>query len=150
LIERVFGVYEDCGLYIDKKHLLIKAFIFHLVFQGLNFLRFYLVFVALRVNLPPITILWISMLVLLALSVPISIGGIGVREAGFAWLLTLYGIEPERGMLLGGIISIQFFLNVWIGAILNIMLARHSLQDTGCGDKGKTTAVPHTFRHPTK
>lgn len=127
LFSRIIGIYEDCGLYIGKKHLLFKAFIFQLFYQILLFSALYLVFVALRVDLPPITILWISMLVWLLLSVPISIGGIGVRETGFAWLLTLYGIAPETGILLGGLLSIHFFLSAVLGAILNMLEKRHSI-----------------------
>jgi uncharacterized protein (TIRG00374 family) len=121
LPRRILGVYEDCGLYVDKRHLLVKSFAYHLLFQALNFLRFYLVFVALGVDLPFITILWISALVLLILSLPITIAGFGLREMGFAWVLALYGIDPERGVILGGMISLQVFLNIGIGAILNML-----------------------------
>lgn len=121
LLRKILGIYEDCGLYVDKRHLLLKGFAHHLVFQALNFLRFYLVFVALGVDLPFITILWISALVLLILSLPITIAGIGLRETGFAWVLALYGIDPERGVILGGMISLQVFLNIGIGAILNML-----------------------------
>ena len=79
-----------------------------------------LVFTALNVNIHPLSVLWISMFVLLIVSLPISLGGIGVRETGFAWLLSIYGIEPEKGMLVGGMISIQFLLNVCLGAVMNI------------------------------
>ncbi|MGD8985476.1 MAG: lysylphosphatidylglycerol synthase transmembrane domain-containing protein [Desulfobacteraceae bacterium] len=121
LPRRMLGIYEDCGLYVDKRHLLLKGFAHHLVFQALNFLRFYLVFVALGVDLPFITILWISALVLLILSLPITIAGFGLRETGFAWVLALYGIDPERGVILGAMISLQVFLNIGIGAILNML-----------------------------
>ena len=121
LLGRILGIYEDCGLYVDKRHLLLKGFAHHLVFQALNFLRFYLVFVALGVDLPFITILWISALVLLILSLPITIAGFGLRETGFAWVLALYGIDPERGVILGAMISLQVFLNIGIGAILNML-----------------------------
>jgi uncharacterized protein (TIRG00374 family) len=119
LARRILGIYEDCGLYVDKRHLLLESFAYHLLFQALNFLRLYLVFIALSVDLPFITILWMSALVLLILSLPITIAGFGLREMGFAWVLTLYGIDPERGVILGGMISLQVFLNIGIGAILN-------------------------------
>ena len=137
LLGRILGIYEDCGLYIDKRRLLIKAFIFHLLYQSLNFIRFYFVFVALGVDLPFITILWTSALILLVISVPFSIGGIGVRESGFAWFLALYGIEPGKGALLGAMISIQFFLNVGMGAVLSMVGARHSVQGTCHGEEDK-------------
>ena len=119
LARRILGIYEDCGLYVNRRHLLLESFAYHLLYQALTFLRFYLVFVALRVDLPFITVLWMSALVLLIRSLPITIAGFGLREMGFAWVLTLYGIDPERGVILGGMISLQVLLNIGIGAILN-------------------------------
>lgn len=129
LVQKFLGIYEDCGLYIDKRHLLIKAFIFNLIYQVLTFMRLYLIFVALSVDLPAITILWISMLVFLIMNLPISIGGLGVRESGFAWLLVLYNIEPERGALIGGIVSIQMFMNTAIGAVFNMLETKHPAEN---------------------
>ncbi len=126
LAGKITGIYEDCGLYIDNRALLIKAFFFNLLYTGMMFVRFYLVFFALGLALHPLTILWVSMLVLLVISLPLSIGGIGVRETGFAWLLVLYGVEPEKGMILGGMISIQMLLNIGVGAVLNMMETKHS------------------------
>ena len=120
-IVRIIRIYDDLGLYLDKKHLIFRAYIFHLIFQILNFIRFYLVFIALNVNLPFVTILWMVGTVLLILSIPISFAGLGVREGGFAWLLALYGIGADKGVLLGVIISIQVFLNAGIGGILSMM-----------------------------
>jgi uncharacterized protein (TIRG00374 family) len=126
LLGKILRVYEDFGLYIDKRHLLFKAFLFHLLYQGFTFLQFYLLFAAIDLNFPSLTILWISMLVMLILTLPISIGGLGVRETGFAWLLALYGIDPERGVILGGMMFIHLILNAGLGAILNISEARHT------------------------
>jgi uncharacterized protein (TIRG00374 family) len=124
LLAKILRVYEDFGLYIDKRHLLFKAFLFHLLYQGFTFLHFYLLFAAIDVNFPSLTILWISMLVMLILTLPISIGGLGVRETGFAWLLALYGIDPERGIILGGMMFIHLILNAGLGAILNVSETR--------------------------
>lgn len=126
LLMKILGIYEDCGLYVHKRHLLLKSFAYHLLFQALNFLRLYLVFVALRVDLPFITILWISASVLLILSLPITLAGIGLRETGFAWFLALYGIEPEKGVILGGMLSLQLFMNRGLGALLDMLETRSS------------------------
>lgn len=126
LLGKILRVYEDFGIYIDKRHLLIKAFLFHSLYQGLSFLYFCLLFVAIGVTLPSVTILWISMLVMLVLTLPITIGGLGVREAGFAWLLALYGIDPEKGVILGGMIFIHLILNVGVGAVLNMLEKGHA------------------------
>ena len=126
LAKKMLGIYEDCGLYLDKRHLLLKSFAYHLLFQALNFLRLYLVFVALRVDLPFMKILWISASVLLILSLPITIAGIGLRETGFAWFMALYGIEPEKGAILGGMLSLQLFMNRGLGALLDVLETKSS------------------------
>ena len=127
-IEMILGIYEDFGLYKEKRDILLKAFLPHLFYQGLSFLYFYLMFGAMDLNLPPATILWISMFVMLILTLPITIGGLGVREGSLAWLLALYGIDPERGVILGGMIFIHLILNVGLGAILNLLETAHSSQ----------------------
>ncbi|MBL6995924.1 lysylphosphatidylglycerol synthase transmembrane domain-containing protein [Desulfobacula sp.] len=126
LIRNILGIYEDIELYVKNRHLLIKAFIPHMFFQALDFIHLYLLFVALSVNLPIITILWISMLVLLIMTIPFTIGGLGVREAGLAWFLSLYGFNPETGVLLGGMMFMQLCLHAGLGAILNILETRQS------------------------
>lgn len=130
-IQKVLDVYKDCGIYIERRRIIIKAFVFHLAYQGLTFVQLYFLFVALQVDLSIVTIIWISMLVLLLMNIPISIGGLGLRESGFAWLLALYGIAPERGALLGGLLSCQVFIHVGIGAVINLLESRRPVQGDG-------------------
>ncbi len=131
MVTKITDIYHEFGMYVNKKQLILEASVFHLVYQTINLIRFYLVFIALGIELSPFTIMWISMIVLLILVLPISIGGLGMRETGFAWFLTLYGIEPEKGILLGGMISIQMLLNVGIGAVLNIFEKRQTNRNQG-------------------
>ena len=119
--QKLFGIYEDLGLYLDKRPHFIKAFTHHLVFQSLLFLRIYLVFLAVRVDLPAVTILWISMLVIMLLMIPITVAGIGLRESSFAGLLALYGIEREVGAVIGVLLSVQVLMNAGIGSVLNVI-----------------------------
>ena len=135
LAGKIVGVYEDFGLYLHRKHLIRKAFAAHLVYQGMSFIYFFLLFMALRLELPWGTILWISMLVMLILTLPISIGGLGVRESGFALLLGFYGIDPAKGVVLGGLIFIHLILNVVLGAILNLIENDYSIKQQPGGSK---------------
>ena len=135
LAGKIVGVYEDFGLYLHRKHLIRKAFAAHLVYQGMSFVYFFLLFMALQLDLPWGTILWISMLVMLILTLPISIGGLGVRESGFALLLGFYGIDPEKGVVLGGLIFIHLILNVVLGAALNLLESDYSIKQQAGGSK---------------
>ncbi|MEW6443459.1 MAG: lysylphosphatidylglycerol synthase transmembrane domain-containing protein [bacterium] len=78
-------------------------------------LLFLCLFFALRVHLPVLDILWISSLVFLVQTLPISLAGIGVRESGFAYLLGLYGIPPEKGVLIGVLFGALFLIRCLVG-----------------------------------
>ncbi len=120
-IKKTLGIYEDFGLYIKNRRFIARSFGFHVVYQGLNFIRFFLVFAALQVQLPLLTIIWISALILLVLIIPVSLAGFGVRESGFAWIVTLYGIQPEVGVLIGVLLSCHVLMNAIIGATIRVM-----------------------------
>jgi len=94
------------------------AFLFSLVLQMGLLLMFTLLFFALRVPLPVFDILWISSLVFLVQTLPISLAGIGVRESGFAYLVSLYDIPPENGVLIGVLFGLLFFMRSLVGIAL--------------------------------
>lgn len=53
-------------------------------------------------------------LVSLAMVLPISISGVGVREGGLAFLLSRFGVSPEQGVALG----LLWFLATIVGGVL--------------------------------
>ncbi|MEM7058123.1 MAG: lysylphosphatidylglycerol synthase transmembrane domain-containing protein [Pseudomonadota bacterium] len=56
--------------------------------------------------------------------VPVSIGGIGVREASFALLFSGIGVPPEQGAALGALVSVTSVLGVIAGGLLVLILPR--------------------------
>ena len=125
---QILDVYKDSNLYFDNRNLLTHAFFFSLLFQLLFFIRIYLIFIALNIDLSFTTILWVSIFVVLLINIPISFAGFGMRESGFALMLSFYGISPAQGMLVGGLMSLQVLMHVGIGAILNILEKKNALQ----------------------
>lgn len=123
-IRTIFGIYEDSELYQKNKGLFFKAFISQGIFQAVNLLRFYFVFMCLHVTIPFWAIICISTIMQLLQFIPISFAGMGVRESGFAFFLSLYGIEPEIGVLIGVVLSSHIILNSLIGAILTFFEAK--------------------------
>lgn len=68
-----------------------------------------------------IEIAWISSLVLLLQMIPVSIAGIGVREGGYAYLFMVFGLSPEKGVLIGILLFSQMILFATIGGILELL-----------------------------
>ena len=52
--------------------------------------------------------------VALMTSLPVSIGGVGVREGGLAWMLASYGVSEEMGVTLG----LLWFLTTITGGMI--------------------------------
>ena len=116
----VFSVPDDVDVYRRNPRALLKALGAHLLFQLTWCLRAVLVFAALRVTVPLSTMVWMSMLMALITMIPISFAGFGVREFGFSWLTTLYGLGPETGLLVGAAFSLQITLTALLGGIANM------------------------------
>jgi uncharacterized membrane protein YbhN (UPF0104 family) len=74
---------------------------------------------ALPLNL--IDILWMASLVLMLQTLPISFAGIGLREGAYAYLFTLYGLPPEKGVLIGLLFFSQMLIMAFVGGVLELM-----------------------------
>jgi uncharacterized membrane protein YbhN (UPF0104 family) len=72
-----------------------------LVVQGLNVLCVMALGFALQLDVPAVAYCVAVPLVALATAVPISLAGVGVREAGMAVLLAPYGLPEPKGIALG-------------------------------------------------
>ena len=94
--------------------ILALGLFWHLFFLG----RMFLLFHALLLPLGFIDIVWISSLVLLLQILPISLGGIGVREGAYAYLFSLHHLPPEQGVMIGVLFFSQMVLFAFIGGML--------------------------------
>jgi uncharacterized protein (TIRG00374 family) len=83
--------------------------------------RMVLLFLSLHISLSIIDISWMCSLVLLLQVLPISFAGIGVREGAYAYLFPLFGLPPEKGIIIGILFFTQMFTLASIGAILNLL-----------------------------
>ncbi len=97
--------YSLCGF------ILILGLFWHLFFLG----RMFLLFQGLFLPLGFMDVVWMSSLVLLLQILPISLGGIGIREGAYAYLFSLYNLPPEQGVLIGALFFSQMVLFAVIG-----------------------------------
>lgn len=119
--KKLIGVHEHLVPYARAPRHVAEAFFHHMVYQLMNLLRFYLAFLAVGVRLPMHTVIWMSMLMIFVNNLPVSFAGLGVRETGFAWILALYGLAPETGVVLGAAISAQTLMLVAMGGAMALM-----------------------------
>lgn len=90
------------------------------------FFQFILVYInyflgkSIGINIPIYDWLWIFGLISLALFLPVTYAGLGIREASMISLLGLFSIEPEKSMLLSFLILGIQLTGVSIGFLMNL------------------------------
>lgn len=119
-VKAILGAYHDIGAFAGRPAVLLKAIVYQAIFFGFSFSGMSLFFGALGLDVGVATMLWISMLVTLLQSIPVSFAGFGVREAGYSFLLGLFGASAVQGALLGAMQSSALVLTALTGAALSI------------------------------
>jgi uncharacterized membrane protein YbhN (UPF0104 family) len=79
---------------------LALVFLYGLVFQLVSAAGTWFVALAFEIDVSVLTLLGVVPLVWLVTMLPVSIGGVGVREVTFAYLLGLAGVSKEASLLL--------------------------------------------------
>ncbi len=134
----LLAFHEDIEIYRENKAAFTEAVAWHALFQFVTIVRLYLLFVAMSIDLPLADIIWISMLVLLMVTLPLSVAGFGLREATFASLLTLYSLGADKGALLGAMMSAQAVMTAVVGGVINLLYARN--RPTGAAEATESTS----------
>lgn len=80
--------------------LILKSFFCGVLFQLLNILGNYVVAVGINLDISFIDLIWIVALMSVALVLPITFAGIGVRELGFAGIFKILGLPIESAIAL--------------------------------------------------
>jgi uncharacterized protein (TIRG00374 family) len=86
--------------YAERPGILLVSLVMGLLFQGVALAILILVSWQYGIMLSPFAWLWIFALVSLAVLLPLSIGGIGVREGAFVGLLALFDIGTSAALAL--------------------------------------------------
>ncbi|MFZ5562760.1 MAG: lysylphosphatidylglycerol synthase transmembrane domain-containing protein [Thermodesulfobacteriota bacterium] len=100
------------------KKLLVFLFLLCLIIHSLRVLMVYLVSLALGLDIALSHVFLLFPLVLFAITLPISIGGLGVRETAFIYLFSLVGVNATAAFTLSLISSlVPLFIKLWGGLI---------------------------------
>jgi uncharacterized membrane protein YbhN (UPF0104 family) len=91
------------------------------LFQCLMITRVYLLCWGSEVHLGLPDVAWISSLVLLLQILPFFFAGIGIREGAYAYLFTLLGLQPEKGVLVGLLFFSQMLIFAALGGVCEML-----------------------------
>lgn len=83
-----------------KAHVHLSIVLLSLLSIAVIVLNWYLLARAIGIEISPWAILWIRGVLFLMLLSPITVGGIGIREAGIAGLMHLYGVPAYEALAL--------------------------------------------------
>lgn len=91
----------------ERKYQLLKSLVFSLIGVLTGAAAIYIISEALGLGVSFWTIAFFNSLVIILITIPITIAGIGLREGGLIYLLVQAGLEPERAAALS-------FLNLFM------------------------------------
>jgi hypothetical protein len=120
-VSRVGLLYQAWVNYLRQPLRLVWATILGVVFQLLCVLMNLNIAVILGIDLAFADWCWIIGLVSIALLLPITIAGFGVREGVFVSLLALQGVTAEKSIALSLCVFGVSFVNALIGCVLECM-----------------------------
>ena len=120
LISNLYGFIRTFSIYHKQGETLAiglsLAFMWHFLFL----LRVYLLVFSVQIQLSFIHIMWMASLALLIQILPISLNGIGLREAAYAFFFRIQDLPPEAGVLIGILLFSQMFFMAAIGGVLHL------------------------------
>lgn len=118
----LLGITEAVHIYLSRPYLLTVLVLVSLLLQGMQVIIFLMLGAGLEAPLEPSQYLFIVPVVLVAASIPITVGGLGVREAAAITLFTSAGMSQEHAaavsllfipvLLLSGLPGLWFFLRM--------------------------------------
>lgn len=114
------GIGSAAKFYSNKPSLLGKAFAISMLIHTVNIIATYLSFRALRVEGDMMFAAIVYPVVSVMLLIPISISGIGVRDATLAVLFTLFGLAAASGVALSWLALLAVIPNVAIGGAIQL------------------------------
>lgn len=107
------GFYDYFAVYKEKKEVIVKTFLLSVVIQTIVIFGVYVLSRGLGVNVPLLPLFIFVPVISTIATVPISISGLGVREASFVLLFGFLGISPAQATA----VSFAWFLSVATGSL---------------------------------
>jgi glycosyltransferase 2 family protein len=103
--------------YKNKFRFLLYSFIFSLIGQMVIFISYYMVSLYLKMEVNFFSFFFIIPIVIIVSNIPISIGGIGIRENTLFILLSKFGVDPARATFFSLLILFVIIATALFGGI---------------------------------
>lgn len=117
---RIRFIFLEWRSYAQKPVILLTSLLMGLLVQSVHLAIILSVASRYDIILPPFSWLWVFTLVSLAVILPLSLGGIGVREGAFVGLLSLFDVRAPVALALSLTIFSLQLVAAGIGAIFEI------------------------------
>jgi uncharacterized protein (TIRG00374 family) len=118
--QKILSFFDKYKIERRSLSLLATLFMLSIIWQVTFICRMYLLFQALSVPLHLFDVAWMSCLVLLLQMIPITFAGLGLREGAYAYLVTIFNVNPEKGALIGILFFSQLLFIGLIGWVLEV------------------------------
>jgi glycosyltransferase 2 family protein len=109
----LLGMIRLCHSYRARPGLVVGALALTLLMQSTVILTYYLLGNGIGIELSLITYFGVIPIVFIAANLPVSIGGLGVRETALVALLTAANIDAQRAIAL----SLLYLFVLWIASV---------------------------------
>lgn len=104
--------------YKYKVRFLLICFGYSLLIHMVSFISFYFVSLSIKLNLSFFSFFFIIPVITLVTNIPISIGGIGVRENTLVFILKKLGVAADKALYFSLIILFIIILNALLGGLV--------------------------------
>lgn len=116
-IRLLSGLYEYFKLYTKQKAVIAKAFSISVFIQILGAFAVYILCIGLKIHVPMVLLFIFIPITSAITTIPISISGVGLREASFVLLFGFMGLSPIQATT----ISFAWFLSMTIGSLAGLI-----------------------------
>lgn len=119
LKEKLQRFFESFQTLKDKK-VLLQCIFLSLLFIFSSFFPTYFIAKSIGAYIPYLFIVGVNPIIMVIIIIPISFGGLGVREGLYIYFFSFIGIAPEISVAIGLIGFTMLIINAIIGGVLNI------------------------------
>lgn len=110
-------LYGYFSIYIRQRAVIVKVFLLSVIVQVIGIMTVYTLSLGLNINVPLLPLFIFIPVISTITSIPISISGIGVREASFVLLFGFLGLSPIQSTA----ISFAWFFSVATGSLTGLV-----------------------------
>jgi len=121
LREKLSNVYNTLTSFKKYKLVLIRVLIYSFLLQFSVILNYYLAARALGINLTLTAFIFIVPVVAIIAMIPISIGGIGLRESSIVFIMVALGVANDKAALCSLLILFMLVLVGIVGGIIYVI-----------------------------